>query len=97
MKLQLNQPAIENLRRYPAPLIDRLAALLQSGAEAEADAGRAGFYDVAEGSRVYYIHISPVSGRVLLLATWEDEPESRRARPPLSAALAMQSCCSPTV
>lgn len=64
---------IENLRRYPSEFVERLRSLLREGARASADPKRRGFYDLEDDGRVFYIHISPVSGRVMLLATWVDE------------------------
>ncbi len=61
---------IENLRNHPAETVEQLRYLLASGAPARPDPRRAGFYEVENHSRVFYIHISPVNGKVLLLATW---------------------------
>lgn len=81
MVLRLNpSPKIENLRNHPADMVEKLRALLAAGAEAEADPRRKDFYELQNGCRVFYIHISPSSGRVWLLATWrKDAAESRRA------------------
>jgi len=65
-----HKPAIDNIHKYPQSIVDRLAVLLSAGAVAEADARRKGFYDVSDGDRVFFIHISPVSGKVFLLASW---------------------------
>ena len=62
-------PSIENLRHYPAEIVDKLRGLLASGVKAIADRHRANFYDVVDGTRVYFIHISPVTNKVMLLAT----------------------------
>jgi len=75
MLLQFSEtPNIDNLREYPQHLVARLSALLRDGAVARPDPRRKGFYDVADGERVFFIHISPVSGKVWLLATWAAEP-----------------------
>lgn len=66
-------PLIDNLRNYPEHLVARLGALLQAGAAAQPDPRRKGFYDVADGDRVFFIHLSPVSGKVWLLASWAVE------------------------
>lgn len=72
MLLRLKErPVVENLRNYSPNLVQRLADLLVAGAVAEPDPRRKAFYDVADGDRVFFIHISPVSGRVWLLATWQ--------------------------
>ena len=66
---------IENLRNYPAEMVEKLRGLLLSGVEAHADPRRKGFYDVHNGTRVFFIHVSPVSGNVMLLASWPKELE----------------------
>ena len=74
MLLQFNQtPVIDNLRNYPEHIVARLRALLRDGAAGRPDPRRKGFYDVADGERVFFIHVSPVSGRVWLLASWTAE------------------------
>jgi len=71
MVLRLNhQPSIDNLRNYPAEVVDRLRELLASGAPARPDPRRADFYELDNDDQVFYIHISPVTGKVMLLATW---------------------------
>lgn len=72
-------PTIENLNHHAEAIVQRLASLLQYGAFAEPDPRRKGFYDVSDGTRVFFIHISPVSGKVLLLASWESVPAARPA------------------
>ena len=74
MLLQFNQtPIIDNLRNYPEHIVNRLGAILHDGAAARPDPRRKGFFDVADGERVFFIHVSPVSGKVWLLATWATE------------------------
>jgi hypothetical protein len=76
MTLRLNSAtSIENLRNYPAEIVDRLRKLLISGATSYADIHRENFYDVVDGARVYFIHISPNTNKVMLLATWVTEKE----------------------
>ncbi|HUI44021.1 MAG TPA: hypothetical protein VL523_18815 [Terriglobia bacterium] len=82
MLLRLNErPVVENMRNYPSGLVQRVADLLVGGAVAEPDPRRKGFYDVVDRDRVFFIHISPVSGKVFLLATWLAE------KAPVPAAL----------
>jgi hypothetical protein len=50
--------------------------LLASGAPAHPDPHRVGFYEVQNHSQVFYIHVSPVNGKVLLLATWRIDGEA---------------------
>jgi hypothetical protein len=71
MVLQLeNMPKVEALRTYPAGTLDRLAQLLAMGVSAKADPRRECFYEVESDSEVFYVHISPVNGRVLLIGIW---------------------------
>ena len=65
------QPSIDNLRNYPAEAVDQLGKLLVEGASAREDPRRKNFYDVEHADRTFFIHVSPSSGRVMLLATWE--------------------------
>ena len=84
MVLRLNHsPEIEDLRKHPAETVEKLRELLATGAPARPDPRRAGFYEVENHSQVFYIHISPVNGKVLLLATWtkhEDAAEALASR-----------------
>jgi hypothetical protein len=68
---------IEDLRNHSAETINVLRDLLLRGACARPDPKRAGFYELEHASTVYYIHVSPVTGKILLLATWP----SAAARP----------------
>lgn len=77
-------PRIDNLRNYPADVVEKLRELLTAGAKAYPDPRRKEFYDVENGARMFYIHLSP-SGRVWLLATWLKECQQAAAH---DAALA---------
>jgi len=71
MVLRVNhQPVIEDLRNHPAETVEKLRELLACGAVAKPDPHRSDFYELENCTRVFYIHISPVSGKVMLLATW---------------------------
>lgn len=84
MVLRLNdEVVIENPGRFPAESVERLRTLLAQGVPAQADARRQNFYEVESGDRVYWIHVSPISGRVVLLAEWN--------RPAVAAAFKTQS------
>jgi hypothetical protein len=61
---------VDNLRNYPVEMIEELKGLLLSGAPASPDAKREGFYDLDGRGRKFFIHISPATRRVALLATW---------------------------
>lgn len=61
---------IEDIRNHPARAVNELRDLLSSGAHLLPDPKRSGFYELHDNSTVYYIHVSPVTGKVILLATW---------------------------
>jgi hypothetical protein len=72
MTIKLNESSIiENLGKYPADSVENLRQLLAKGAPAKPDSHRKDFYELQNGSRVYWIHISPVNGHVVLLAIWQ--------------------------
>jgi hypothetical protein len=64
---------IEDLRNHPAEMVITLRSLLTGGAKVNPDPKRPDFFEVESGSLVYYIHVSPVTGKILLLATWPSE------------------------
>ena len=64
---------IEDLGNHPKQAVADLHCLLARGASKVADPKRRHFYEVESDSLVYYIHESPVTGRILLLATWQNE------------------------
>ncbi len=69
MKLQ-HELKIEDPRNHSTECVETLRRLLAGGARVEADPKRSDFYEVESGSDVYYIHISPITGTIMLLATW---------------------------
>ena len=64
---------IEDVGNHPKKAVTDLRCLLAQGASTVADPKRNGFYEVESESTVYYIHVSPVTGKILLLATWQNE------------------------
>lgn len=64
---------IENPRNYPPAIVSALRELLCGGTQVIPDPKRPNFYEVEDESIVYYIHVLPASGKVLLLATWPAE------------------------
>jgi hypothetical protein len=60
---------IEDLRNQPAEL-ETLRHLLQVGTPFHPDPKRNGFYELESGSLTFYIHVSPGTGKILLLAAW---------------------------
>jgi hypothetical protein len=69
MKIE-DELQIENPRNHSAESVETLRQLLAGGARVEADPKRPDFYEVESHSDIYYIHISPVTGKILLLAAW---------------------------
>jgi hypothetical protein len=63
---------IEDLRNQQAET-ETLRNLIEAGATFIPDPKRTGFYEVASGSLVFYIHVSPVTGNILLLAAWPND------------------------
>jgi len=61
---------IENPREYEAGTVESLRLLLEVGSPAQRDPHRENFYEIEGNGEIYYIHISPVSGNVVLLAKW---------------------------
>ena len=69
--IQINEQAkIENPRNYEACAIEQLDHLLKIGSPAHPDPRRKNFYDVAGATENFYVHVSPISGNVVLLAKW---------------------------
>ncbi|HEV3254900.1 MAG TPA: hypothetical protein VG033_10855 [Candidatus Acidoferrales bacterium] len=64
---------IEDPRKHPAETVETLRKLLASGSRVAADPKRPDFYELEHGGEVYYIHVSPVTGKILLLATWTSD------------------------
>jgi hypothetical protein len=61
---------IENPREYEHASLEQLRYLLEVGSPAQRDPHRENFYEIESNCETYYIHISPVSGNVVLLAKW---------------------------
>ncbi|MBZ5643927.1 MAG: hypothetical protein LAO19_14290 [Acidobacteriia bacterium] len=71
MVFQITEIAdIENPREYASREVECLRHLLVAGSPAECDPRREHFYNLQDGDSTYYIHISPITGRVMLLAKW---------------------------
>lgn len=65
---------IENPRAYAPQEVEELRHLLLAGSQAERDPRREHFYNLEGGNSAYYIHISPITGKVMLLAKWSRQP-----------------------
>lgn len=61
---------IEDPRNHPAEVVTSLRNLLESGVKGRPDPKRPDLYEIVHVLRVYYVHVSPITGKVLLLATW---------------------------
>jgi hypothetical protein len=62
---------IEDLGNHAAATVMSLGILLAGTVNATPDPKRKSFYEIDAGRTVYYIHVSPVTGTIFLLATWE--------------------------
>jgi hypothetical protein len=71
MILQIDQQTkIENPRNYLPSIVERVKESLVSGVDACPDTKRKDFYNVEIVGHVYFIHLSPRNGKVMLLARW---------------------------
>ncbi len=68
---------IDDLGNHSAAAVIGLGILLAGPVNVTPDLRRKNFYEVEDGSTVYYIHVSPVRGTVFFLATWEKPAASR--------------------
>ncbi|HTR46142.1 MAG TPA: hypothetical protein VMM16_01980 [Verrucomicrobiae bacterium] len=73
MASAIEQAQIEDLRNHSPETVLALRDVLSGGATVIPDPKRRGFYEVQSDSLVYYIHVSPTNGNILLLATWPAE------------------------
>lgn len=76
MRLRLEkEPVIDNVTHHSAETVEKLRTMLVAGTPANPDPNRKNFYELENCSKVFYIHLSPVSGKVMLLAVWDKDPE----------------------
>jgi hypothetical protein len=61
---------IENPREYEPSAVEHLRRLLNAGGSGNRDPQRENFYEIEGDNETYYIHISPITGNVVLLAKW---------------------------
>lgn len=64
------EPRIRDIRNHPVETIETLRRLLASGAAVQPDPKRPNFFELHQENQVFYFHVSPVTGQILLLATW---------------------------
>lgn len=65
---------VEDPRGHGPETLRQLREALVSGATAVPDARRPDFFEVQADEHVFYIHVSPLSRKITLLATWPKEP-----------------------
>jgi hypothetical protein len=76
MLLQMREGSrIENPREYSAHTVEDLRRLLATGSGARRDPRRENFYQLENHTSTYYIHVSPITGNVMLLAKWSRQPQ----------------------
>ena len=61
---------IENPREYEPGAVEHLQQLLEAGSPVQVDPHRDNFYEIEGAIETYYIHLSPISGNVVLVAKW---------------------------
>jgi len=92
MRLRLERnPIIDNVRNHPAEMVEKLRDLLLAGAPAYPDPHRKNFYELENCSKVYYIHFSPVNGKVMFLAVWDNDKAEKVVPEKVSETLSV--CC----
>jgi len=64
---------IEDLGNHSPEIVTALRSLLTSGVKIVPDTKRPGFYEVETDEIVYYIHVLPSTGKILLLTTWANQ------------------------
>ena len=78
MRFELDLTAdfkIEDPRGHSPETVLRLRQALASEAPVAPDARRPHFFEIEANDQVFYIHVSPVTQKITLLATWSREPE----------------------
>jgi hypothetical protein len=70
---------IRDLGSHTAATVTTLALLLAGTVDVRPDPKRKNFYEVVHGSKTYYIHVSPVTGIIYLLAVWQSAVAQRNA------------------
>lgn len=71
MRLQMREGStIENPRSYANHAVESLRELLAAGSHSQKDPNRDHFYQLEDDRNSYYIHVSPITGNVILLAKW---------------------------
>jgi hypothetical protein len=66
---------VQDVRNHSQELVQRLETLLLRGASLLPDPRHPGFFEIQNEEQVYYVHVVPHTGKVLLLATWSHTHE----------------------
>jgi hypothetical protein len=64
---------IEDLRNHPREMVAQLRDVLAGGAAVTPDPKRLEFYEAKDRKYIFYIYVSPNTGKVLLLAAWSHQ------------------------
>jgi hypothetical protein len=64
---------IEDLRNHSREMVIHLRDVLARGANVIPDPKRPGFYEVKLRGQLYFLYISPNTGKVLLIAGWSHD------------------------
>lgn len=76
MRMNLGEVlVIEDLGNHSSATIISLGLLLAGTLDATPDPKRKNFYEVQDGRTVCYIHVSPATATIFLLAAWENVAE----------------------
>jgi hypothetical protein len=75
-----SESKIEDPRGHSPETVRRLREALASGAPAAPDTRRPGFFELQADDQVFYIHVSPATQKIILLATWSSESALEVAR-----------------
>jgi hypothetical protein len=67
----------ENPRGYTPDTIEGLRRLLLSGGNSRQDPRREHFYELEGNRETFFIHISPITGNIMLLAKWARQEQYR--------------------
>jgi len=81
---------IEDLGNHPEATVIHLGILLAGTVNATRDPKRRCFYEIEGGSTVYYIYVSPLSGRISLIASWRNATDDLLQRLKSLAPLAKE-------
>jgi hypothetical protein len=72
-------PLIEDPRNHSEETRDRLRHLLASGVAPRPDAKHPGLFEIGDRGQVFYVFISRSTGKVTLLAVWDQDVEPCQA------------------